>query len=53
MEEPGILTCTFILTPPETPVENGGTSRSNVNRPGNPVIDFRSRFFGPKIGPKL
>jgi predicted PhzF superfamily epimerase YddE/YHI9 len=44
-----ICCCAGNETPPET-IENGGTSRSNVNRPGNPVIDFRSRFFGPKIG---
>lgn len=43
-----ICCCAGNDTPPET-IENGGTSRI-VNRPGNHVIDFRSRFFGPKIG---
>jgi predicted PhzF superfamily epimerase YddE/YHI9/GNAT superfamily N-acetyltransferase len=40
----GVIICCCAGKNSSQETENGGS------RPGNPVIDFRSRFFGPKVG---
>ena len=47
----GVIICCIAGKESSEAMENGDDIRGNGNRSGgNPVVDFRSRFFGPKVG---